>query len=126
MKVSTAWTTTSKNCKNGRRQMSTKTKNKPAAKSPKQELILIRTFDAPRKLVWKAWIDPKHLEQWWGPRGFTSPVCQVDVRPGGAMRIDMRGPDGTVYPMTGVYQEVIEPERIVFTSGALDAKGKLL
>ena len=86
----------------------------------------MRTFEAPRKVVWKAWTDPKHLQQWWGPRGFTNPVCEVDVRPGGAMRIDMRGPDGTVYPMTGVYQEIREPERIVFTSGALDNKGEPL
>jgi uncharacterized protein YndB with AHSA1/START domain len=106
--------------------MSTKIKNKPATKSARQELIIIRTFDAPRKLVWKAWTDPKHLKQWWGPHGFTNPVCEVDVRPGGGIRIDMRGPDGTVYPMTGVYQEIIEPKRMVFTSGALDAKGKPL
>src|SRR6267154_4787045 len=60
------------------------------------------------------------------PPGRTSssnPVCELDVRPGGAILIHMRGPDGTVYPMTGVFQEVIEPERIVFTSAALDDKG---
>ena len=67
-----------------------------------QELVLTRVFDAPRGLVLKAWTDPKRVAQWWRPRGFTNPVCELDVRPGGAIRIHMRGPDGTVYPMTGV------------------------
>jgi uncharacterized protein YndB with AHSA1/START domain len=91
-----------------------------------QELVLTRMFDAPRELVFKAWTDPKCVAQWWRPRGFTNPVCELDVRPGGAIRIHMRGPDGTVYPMTGVYQEVVEPERIVFTSAPLDAEGNAL
>jgi uncharacterized protein YndB with AHSA1/START domain len=91
-----------------------------------QELVLTRVFDAPRELVFKAWTDPKRVAQWWRPRGFTNPVCELDVRPGGAIRIHMRGPDGTVYPMTGVYQEVVEPERIVFTSAPLDAEGNAL
>jgi len=90
------------------------------------ELVLTRIFDAPRELVFKAWTDPKRVAEWWGPRGFTNPVCELDGRPGGAIRIHMRGPDGTVYPMTGVYQEVVEPERIVFTSAALDAAGNLM
>ena len=88
-----------------------------------RELVLTRVFDAPRELVFKAWTDPKQVAQWWGPHRFTNPVCDLDVRPGGAIRIHMRGPDGTVYPMTGVYQEVVEPERLVFTSAALDADG---
>lgn len=88
-----------------------------------QELVLIRVFDAPRELVFRAWTDPKRVAQWWGPHGFTNPVCELDPRPGGTIRIHMRGPDGNVYPMTGVYQEVVEPERIVFTSAALDDKG---
>jgi uncharacterized protein YndB with AHSA1/START domain len=87
------------------------------------ELVLTRIFDAPRELVFKAWTDPKIVAQWWGPHRFTNPVCELDVRPGGAIRIHMRSPDGTVYPMTGVYQEVVEPERIVFKSAALDAAG---
>src|SRR5467141_1222982 len=86
-------------------------------------LVIERIFDAPPNLVFKAWTDPKQVAQWWGPKGFTNPVCDLDVRPGGAIRIHMRGPDGTVYPMTGVYNEVVEPERLVFTSAALDADG---
>jgi len=69
-----------------------------------QELVLTRVFDAPRELVFKAWTDPKHVAQWWGPHGFTNPVCELDLRPGGAILIHMRGPDGVVYPMTGTYQ----------------------
>ncbi len=87
------------------------------------ELVLTRVFDAPRELLFKAWTDPKLVAIWWGPHQFTNPVCELDARPGGAIRIHMRGPDGTVYPMTGVYQEVSEPERIVLTSAALDERG---
>ena len=88
-----------------------------------QELVLTRAFDAPRELVFKVWTDPKHVARWWGPRGFTNPVCELDLRPGGAILIHMRGPDGTVYPMTGTYQEIVRPERLVFTSAALDSDG---
>ncbi|HEY6269280.1 MAG TPA: SRPBCC domain-containing protein [Candidatus Acidoferrum sp.] len=87
------------------------------------ELVITRMFDAPRSLVFTAWTDPKQVAQWWGPKGFTNPVCELDARPGGTILIHMRGPDGRVYPMTGVYQDVVEPERIVFTSAPLDEKG---
>jgi uncharacterized protein YndB with AHSA1/START domain len=88
-----------------------------------QGLVLTRVFDAPRELVFKVWTDPKHVARWWGPRGFTNPVCELDLRPGGAILIHMRGPDGVVYPMTGAYQEIARPERLVFTSAALDSNG---
>ncbi|MGC1687732.1 MAG: SRPBCC domain-containing protein [Candidatus Acidiferrales bacterium] len=97
-----------------------------AANGVGMEVKFTRVFDAPRGLVFKAWTDPKHVAQWWGPTGFTNPRCELDVRPGGAIRIDMRGPDGTVYPMSGVYQEIVEPERLVFTSIALDEAGNPL
>jgi len=87
-------------------------------------LVITRTVNASRELVYKAWIDQKLLAKWWGPHGFTNPVCELNVRPGGAIRIDMRGPDGTVYPMKGVFREIKQPERLVFTSTALeDEKG---
>ena len=91
-----------------------------------QGLELTRVFDAAREVVFKAWTDPERLKKWWGPAGFTNPVCEADARPGGAIRIHMRAPDGAVYPMSGVYHEVVEPERLVFTSAALDEKGKPL
>lgn len=102
------------------------TKNDPVTESSERELVITRVFDAPRSLVFKVWTDPKHMAQWWGPHGFTNPVCELDVRPGGAILIHMRGPDGAVYPMTGVFQEIVEPERLVFTSAALDEAGKPL
>jgi uncharacterized protein YndB with AHSA1/START domain len=93
----------------------------------RRELILTRILGAPRGLVFKAWIDTKQMARWWGPRGFTNPVCELDVRPGGLIRIDMQGPDGTIYPMKGVFHEIVEPERLVFTSTALeDDQGKPL
>src|SRR5579862_2190161 len=61
-----------------------------------------------------------------GAAGFTNPRCELDVRPGGAIHIDMRGPDGTVYPMAGVYREIVGPERLVFVSSALDKEGQPL
>jgi uncharacterized protein YndB with AHSA1/START domain len=91
-----------------------------------QELVLTRVFDAPRELVFKVWTDPKHVARWWGPRGFTNPVCELDLRPGGAILIHMRGPDGTVYPMMGTYQEIVRPERLVFTCSALDSDGNAM
>jgi uncharacterized protein YndB with AHSA1/START domain len=100
--------------------MTATTNRKPSAT---RELTITRVFDAPRSLVFKMWTDPKHMARWWGPHGFTNPVCELDVRPGGAIRIDMRGPDGVVYPMTGVFHEIVEPERLVFTAVAEDDDG---
>lgn len=89
-------------------------------------VTLTRVFDAPRALVWKAWTDPKMMAQWFGPRSFTIPVCELDVRVGGALRIVMRGPDGNDYPMKGVFREVASPERLVFTNIATDKDGRHL
>ena len=89
-------------------------------------VTLLRVFDAPRELVWKAWTDPKMMAQWFGPRGFTNPVCELDVRVGGSLRIVMRGPDGQDYPMKGEFREVVAPERLVFTNIATDNDGNHL
>jgi len=97
--------------------------NKSAEELANRELVITRTFDAPREIVFKMWTDPNHMAQWWGPNGFTNPVCELDVRPGGAIRIDMRDSDGTVYPMTGTFREIVRPERLVFTAEALDQSG---
>jgi uncharacterized protein YndB with AHSA1/START domain len=88
-----------------------------------REITITRIFDAPRSLVFKAWTDARMLAQWWGPKGFTNPVCEFDARVGGAIRIHMRTPDGTVYPMDGEIREIVPPERLVFTNNALDDKG---
>jgi uncharacterized protein YndB with AHSA1/START domain len=92
-----------------------------------KELTLTRVLNAPRELVWKVWTDPEHLIHWWGPKDFTNKIHKLEVKPGGTILIDMIGPPNqTVYPMTGAYTELKKPERLVFTSGALDANGKQL
>jgi uncharacterized protein YndB with AHSA1/START domain len=83
-----------------------------------------REFNSPAEQVFEAWTDPALLAQWWGPHGFTNPVCEFEPRPGGGIRIDMRGPDGVVYQMTGAVEEVDAPRKLVFTSAALDETGR--
>jgi uncharacterized protein YndB with AHSA1/START domain len=85
-----------------------------------KELTLTRVLNAPRELVFKTWTDPKHLAQWWGPRGFTNPVCEVDPKPGGKIRIHMDHPKFPNHWMTGFFREVVAPERLVFTSKAFE------
>ncbi len=93
----------------------------------KADLVIDRVFDAPRDVVWKAWTDAKQLAKWWGPLGFTNPVCEADARPNGKLRIDMTAPDGQKFPMTGVFNEVVPPEKLVMTiTGAADEKGNPL
>lgn len=76
-----------------------------------------RVFDAPRELVFKAWIDPARIAQWWGPDGFTTTTHEMDVRPGGVWRFVMHGTDGVDYPNRIDYGEVVEPERLVYVHG---------
>ena len=101
-------------------------KNDPTAEPKERVVIITRVFDAPPELVFEAWTDPKQVSLWWGPYGFTTPVCELDARPGGAIRIDMRGPDGVVYPNRGVYHEIVEPERFVVATALLDNEGNTL
>jgi uncharacterized protein YndB with AHSA1/START domain len=82
----------------------------------KQEVKITRVFDAPRALVFKMWTDPALVERWWGPKDFTNPVCRMDTKEGGGIRIVMQGPDGTQYPTRGWFTQLIEPELIVFKS----------
>jgi uncharacterized protein YndB with AHSA1/START domain len=92
--------------------------NSSIVEPDERTIVITRVFDAPRELVFKAWTDPKHVAQWWGPQGFTSPLCEMDLRVGGVFRVHMRGPDGVTYPCKGVYREVREPERIVYSGEA--------
>jgi len=80
-----------------------------------REIVASRVFDAPRELVWKAWSDPKHIVQWWGPQGFTTTMQEMDFRPGGAWRFIMHGPDGTDYQNKSIYREIVKPERITYS-----------
>lgn len=95
-----------------------------ATVSAARELVITRAFDAPRALVFKTWTKPEHLVRWWGPRGYTTPSCKMDVRPGGAWRTCMRSPEGTLHWLRCVYREVVEPERLAFTWAWEDADGK--
>ena len=88
------------------------------------EMELTRLIRAPRSLVWQAWTEADNLQQWWGPRHFTNPRCEIDLRPGGSIRIDMRAPDGIVFPMSGEYEQIVSPERLVFLTSALDEQGE--
>jgi uncharacterized protein YndB with AHSA1/START domain len=81
-------------------------------------ILISRVVDAPRDLVFKAFTDPKHLIQFWGPKGFNCAYCEVDLRVGGAFRIQMRGPDGINYPATGTYRDIDPPKRIVYAGTA--------
>lgn len=102
------------------------TENSSASTEPaERELVITRIFDAPRELVFKAWTNPTHMARWWGPHGFTNPLCELDVRPGGAILIHMQGPDGVVIPTKGVFDEVAEPERLILTlTNFEDAEGR--
>ncbi|MCI0600158.1 MAG: SRPBCC domain-containing protein [Beijerinckiaceae bacterium] len=88
-----------------------------AKKAEDLVVIITRMFDAPRELVFQAFTDPVHIPRFWGPDGFKSTVREMDVRPGGAFRIDMHAPDGATYPCEGIYREVVAPERIVYAGG---------
>lgn len=88
-----------------------------------EALVINRTFDAPRDLVWNVWTQPEHIAHWWGPRNFTAPVCNVDFRVGGRYLYCMRSPEGQDFWSTGEYREIVEPERIVCTDAFADEKG---
>ncbi len=78
-----------------------------------REIVITRIFNAPRELVFKAWTEAKHIEQWWGPEGFTTRVTEMDLRPGGQWCYVMISSDGTEYPAQGVFREIVAPERLV-------------
>jgi uncharacterized protein YndB with AHSA1/START domain len=85
-----------------------------------REILITRTFDAPRELVFKAWTAPEHLGAWWGPDGFTTTTHEMDFRPGGAWRFTMHGPDGTDYKDKIVYKEIEAPARLAYVHSADD------
>ena len=88
---------------------------------PEQAVIVIsRTFDAPRAVVFEAFTRPEHIAQFWGPKGTTAPRCEVDLRVGGEFRVELRGPDGAIYPCTGIYREIAPPDRLVYAGTADD------
>src|SRR4030065_1694507 len=97
--------------------------NTPAAESEEPGLVIERIFDAPRDLVWKAWSEPERFMRWYGPKGFTTPVCKIDFRVGGGWLNCMRSPDGWEMWSTGIYREIVALERIVTTASTDDPEG---
>ncbi|WP_258104283.1 SRPBCC domain-containing protein [Marinoscillum sp. MHG1-6] len=83
-------------------------------------IIIKRTFNAPRQLVWDVWTQPEHIIKWWGPEGITTRVEFMDFKPGGKWKYVMTGPDGTEYPVTGIFQEVNPIERYTSTDDFAD------
>ncbi|MBO0862133.1 MAG: SRPBCC domain-containing protein [Chloracidobacterium sp.] len=92
--------------------------------SDDRETVITRVFDAPRKLVWKAWTEPERLMRWLGPKYFTSPSCKIDLRVGGKYLFCMRSPEGQEFWNTGVYREIVEPEEILVTVTFEEHDGK--
>ena len=89
-----------------------------------RELVITRILDAPRDVVFRAWTEPDRVARWWGPQGFVTTYCDMDIRPGGAFRVCMRSPEGAEHWKQGIYREIVAPERLVFTFAWEDAEGK--
>lgn len=95
-------------------------------KATGRELVITRVFDALRELVWKAWTEPERFMRWWGPKVFTSPRCEIDLRVGGRYLWCMRWPDGRNNYTTGEYLEIVPFERLVYTDFFADADGNVV
>jgi uncharacterized protein YndB with AHSA1/START domain len=93
---------------------------------PGQGLVVTRVFDAPRELVFEAWTEPEHLKRWWGPKGFTMPFCEVDLREGGVVFLCMRSSEGRDFWTRGVFREIVVPERLVVAYSFADAEGNVV
>lgn len=96
-----------------------------AAKSKSNTIDITRIYDAPVKLVWDAWTDPKQVAKWWGPRGFTITTHSKDLKPGGHWNYTMHGPDGVDYPNKTKYFEVEPMKKLVYDHGANDEQGPM-
>jgi uncharacterized protein YndB with AHSA1/START domain len=86
-----------------------------ATSTTDREIVTTRVVDVPREQVFEAWTDPKHVAQWWGPNGFTNTIQEMDVRPGGVWRLVMHGPDGIDYKNKSIFDEIVKPERLVYS-----------
>jgi uncharacterized protein YndB with AHSA1/START domain len=80
-----------------------------------REVVMTRVFAGPRRLVFDAWTKPELFARWFGPKGWTTSVIEMDVRPGGSFHYVLRGPDGGEIVFRGSYREVVPPERLVTT-----------
>lgn len=89
--------------------------------SSERELVLTRVINGPRQKVYAAWTTPELLKQWFTPKPWSTPIAELDVRPGGSNYIVMRSPDGAEFPNRGVYLEVVPNERLVLTDAYTEA-----
>ena len=93
----------------------------------KDAVVIERTFDAPVELIWQMWTESEHFKSWYGPKGFTVPVAEMDVRVGGKRLICMASPDGSMKMwFTGEYREVVPNERLVYTDSMADEQGNIV
>ncbi|MCK9592717.1 MAG: SRPBCC domain-containing protein, partial [Methanoregula sp.] len=97
-----------------------------ATKTCEDEIIITRFFDAPRELAWRAWTEPGLVREWLGPKNYTSPSATIDLRVGGKYLYCMRSPEGRDIWSTGVFREIVKPERIVSTDNFADEKGDVV
>jgi uncharacterized protein YndB with AHSA1/START domain len=97
---------------------------KPAAAT--QEIRIERVFDAPRARIWEAWTDAESMKRWMGPKGYSIPICTIDLRVGGSNLNCMRSPEGKDFWSRGVYREIRPLERIVTTDTFADENGKVV
>ena len=99
---------------------------KEGPRSGDRKIVISRTIDAPRDVVFRAWTEPDRVSRWWGPKGFTSPINKIDLRVGGKYLTSMRSPDGHMFWSTGVYKEIVPNERLVLTDSFADEKGNIV
>jgi uncharacterized protein YndB with AHSA1/START domain len=88
----------------------------PYTIDPTLDLVLEREVDVPPELVWKAWTTPELLKQWFTPKPYETPACDIDLRPGGAFRTVMRSPEGDEFDNVGCYLEIVPNEKLSWTS----------
>ncbi len=96
----------------------------PAPKPSGREVIIMRTFDAPPERLFGWWTEPDLLVRWWAPQGWSTPVCKVDLRPGGLFHYCMRAPDGSDFWGRGIYREIVAPQRLVYVDSFSDQEGR--
>lgn len=101
----------------------TATQSAASSASPESGVVISRIIDAPRDRVFKAWTEPERLMRWWAPKGFITPYCKVDLRPGGIFHFCMRSPESRDIWGVGVYRKIVEPERIDYIDSFADADG---
>jgi uncharacterized protein YndB with AHSA1/START domain len=101
-------------------------KNHTAKSKNDPELVIERLFEAPRERLWQAWTNPEQMKRWWGPKDFTAPYAEIDLRVGGKYLSCMRSPEGKEFWSGGVYRQIVPLEKIVVTDSFTDEKGNVV